>query len=184
MQLNTLISCYVNSNDASEAREIQYCLPRAGSKRILRDSFGLGLDVIEDAQVDFVDDVIGPKAPVGLGIEVVDVPGGAFEMGFAGSGASEFELTGVRDEKAVEMRRIDLVRAEFAHGRRVGNHRKVEKFRLLPDIDRFNEGTGGKETVPNRAATGSADFSADRISNAGTEDEFAWRRNLGKGDNL
>ena len=72
------------------------------------DSFGLGLDVIEHAQVDCMDDVIGSKAPVGFRIKVVDVPGAAFEMGLADSGASEFELTGVRDEKAVEMRRIDL----------------------------------------------------------------------------
>ena len=67
-------------------------------------SLGFRLYMAQDAEVDGVNNVIGPELPVAFGPESVAIPGSSFEASGTTREGSEFELTTLREEEAIQMR--------------------------------------------------------------------------------
>src|SRR5437867_1854093 len=69
-------------------------------------AFRQAFDVVEDAQVNALDDMVGPQLPVGGRPHVVLVPGRAFEAGAAAGQGHEQELAATADQIMVQVRRL------------------------------------------------------------------------------
>src|SRR5690349_15617948 len=96
--------CRGRFRDVPAARRV---IPSSWS--ILGWGFAEGLHVVQYAMMDRVDNRIRPFLPVGGRPQVVLIPGGAFEQGSSAWQRFEPELTLFRNEKSLQVRRMNFM---------------------------------------------------------------------------
>src|SRR4051812_32118733 len=125
---------------------------------------------MQDAQVDAMDDRVRPEAPVFGRPEVMLIPGRSDEARASAGQRFERELAALRDEEAMQVRRVDAgVRRELAHRRWIRCDAEPQQVRLVPHFDRLDEGAGGELAGSRRADTAAVDPRTDRIRDPGAE---------------
>ena len=78
-----------------------------------------------------------------------------FRRVFPPGGAINKKLTLLRDEEALEVRRVDLEqRVPFSHGCGVARHREPQQPGFVPHFDRLDERSGRELTAPDDAHAG------------------------------
>lgn len=103
-------------------------------------SLGQVFNVAQDPEVDGVDNIIGPPAPIRRGPHMVVIPRGAFEAGTTVRQWHQLKLSGARLEKAIKVRGVKIiVRCPFLHRRRIFCDRELQQAWLVPDLNRFHE---------------------------------------------
>src|SRR5206468_10983412 len=86
---------------------------------------------------------------------------------------NQMELRAFGKEVTVEMRRVNIVRAEFLHGRRAGYDGERKVTVLLPSFNSLDERPGGKQTRPQRTDSISVDRCANGLRHPEPEQPFA-----------
>src|ERR1051326_3080837 len=146
--------------------------------QFLQLPYGVGfaelLDVAQYAEVNAVNDGVGPQTPVTGGPEGVSVPSGAGEARPVAVERREGELPAGRDEKSLQVRRVDRsVRRPLGQGRRIAGHAETKEARLVPHSDRLDERARRKFAEPGCID----DARPQRIRNAGAEIPLGLIRN-------
>src|SRR2546425_12542208 len=138
---------------------------KQNSRLLLRQS----LDVFEYSNVDLMENGIRPQAPVKGRPHRVAVPAQAFELGAPIAIRQQPELRGLRNEVTVEMRRMNVVGAQFAHHFRARDYFETEPLALFPEINLLDEGSRGEKTISNGAGPLAIDRCPNGIGNAKAE---------------
>ena len=101
-----------------------------------------------------------------------------------GSGVKQ-ELALLRDEEAVQVRRVDLEeRVPFLHRSGVARHGEPKQPGLVPDLDRLDERSGGELAVPDGAHAGPLDPGANGVGHARAEEPVVRRVEVGEADDI
>ena len=125
--------------------------------------------------------MVGPPAPVLGRPQVVSVPGRAFEPSAIPREHRQFELATLRDEKAIQVRRVNfVVDRPFLHRGGIAGNRELEEDRFLPDFDRFHKRSRAEHTVSFSADPGPLDLGANGIGDPGAKEQLLRRWQFGK----
>ena len=132
-----------------------------------------------------MNDRVRPESPVRCRPETVLVQGASFQKGLPSRQRRQQKLTLLRDEEALEVRRVDLEqRVPFSHGCGVARHREPQQPGFVPHFDRLDERSGRELTAPDGAHAGPLNPGANGIGDARAEEPVVRRVKVGEADNM
>src|SRR5213593_5025641 len=138
--------------------------------------------MVEDAQVDTVNDHVRPHTPVRARPHGIAISAPAGQSRGSVAVRNEMELRAFRNEVTLEMRRVNIVRAEFLHGRRAGYDGERKVAVLLPSLNPLDKRPGGKQTSPERAHATSVDRCTNGLRHPEAEQPFVGPGQVVKSD--
>jgi hypothetical protein len=114
--------------------------------------------MIQDAQVNAMDDCVGPPSPVFRRPQSVLTSGCTFQQCAAVRQARQLELSSPGNQVSLQMLWRDVrERTPLIHRSRTGRDSKLQLAGLVPDLDRFHVRTGGELAIPYGTRAGSVD---------------------------
>ena len=153
---------------------MEHCLARYLA--IGRLAFRNRLDVVQHPQVNFMQNSVGKKLPVHVGMNVQTVPGAALQARAVCPNGHQTKLACGRAEVAVKVWGMNFfVRAQLFHGFGLKRNSKRQTLRRVPLRDGFGKRASGKVAVTGGGGAGAGNPCANRIGNAKFEIPFCWR---------
>ena len=117
--------------------------------------------------MDHVNQIIRPKAPVGLRPEILLVPGRATQKRMAVFLGDQSEFTPLRSEETVDMGGMHAgIERQFLHRRGLADHVECQSLVLLSCSDGLDKRPGGEFAVVQCALTAALEARAERIRDA------------------